>query len=134
MVGPSPINKHASPKPSALISPSIEMRENEEVSRPVATSIELSTRNSTSKSEEGWGPSTEHSTVIDSSKLSHGQRIALEEAMRVLAGGDKESALQMLKKAGIALYEDEKDNKSEDGGGSPAVTAQSSVNNVKASF
>ena len=66
-------------------------------------------------------------TVVDSSTLNHGQFIALEEAMKVLGEGDKESAQHMLKKAGIALYEDEKDNKSEDGDGSPAATAQSSV-------
>ena len=98
MVGPSLMNKHASPKPSALISPSITLRESptdenvsiliresEEVSRPVAPSIELSTENSASKSEEGWGPSTEHLTVVDSSTLNHGQFIALEEAMKLLS-------------------------------------------------
>ena len=44
----------------------------------------------------------------------------------------------MLKKAGIALYEDEEDNKSEDGGGSPELwavpIAQSSVNNATESL
>ena len=136
MVGLSLTNKDASPKPSALLSPSITQRESptdehvpilitirkkEEVYRPVAPSIELSTENSASKSEEGWGPSTEHLTVVDSSTLNHGQFIALEEAMKVLAEGDKEAAQHMLRIAGIALYEDGKDNKSEDGDGSPEL-------------
>ena len=144
---PSIMNKDASPKRSALTSPSntlresptdenvsILTRENEEVSRPVASSYELSTENSTSKSEEGSGPSTEHLTVIDSSTLSHGQHIALEEAMKVLSKGDKESAQRMLRIAGIALYEDEKDNKSGNGGGLPAPTAQSPANNATESL